>query len=221
MVTQGEASVLGRVRIDGTETVLVQASLNRRTVRGFVDLNRRALPIRVELFLSDPPEKFHEIFDEHVDICENHPKLGPSKICRDIVIKAYENEAGGSFFYPISGLIQGCHLATSSEYAFSSTLNFMSVHEERTWEVRDLEINIPMSPENLALAFPEGTLFTNSDTRETYIAGDVSGNAKRFVEGALEYGPKTPVYKTWTFALITLALAGGVLWLGVRRRSAA
>jgi len=221
MVMQGEASILGRVVIDGTETLLVQSSLNRRTVRGFVDLNQGALPIRVEMFLSDPPEKFHSLFDSHVDVCEKHPKLGPAEICRDIVIKQYEDETGTAFFYPISGLIQGCHLATSPEYALSSLLNFISVHEEKSWEVRDLEINLSMSQENFALAFPEGTLFTNSDTRETYIAGDVSGNAKRFVEGSLAYGPKTPIYKTWTFAMIALFIAGGLLWLGIRWRAAA
>jgi hypothetical protein len=186
-----------------------------------VDLNQGALPIRVEMFVSDPPEKFHQMFDSHIDVCEKHPKLGPSDICRDIVIKEYKDEAGQSFFYPISGLIQDCHLATSPEYALSSELNFISVHQERTWEVRDLEINLPMSRANFAMVFPEGTLFTNSDTRETYIAGDLSGNAQRFVEGALAYGPKTPVYRTWTFALTGLSVTVAALWLGVRWKAAA
>lgn len=210
----GKARILGEVKLHGTVTSLIEVQLPAdptgmiRSARAFLDVERAALPLRLEFF-NGPIEQSGEL----LGICYEHSELRASFVVTDIDIRKYENGAV-SVWYPRAGVINRLSRATSPAEAVSKAQPDISVHEVTTWHVDQVELDRPMSPENFAFEFPEKTLYVNGPTGELMVTGDADQVAKRYVQGSLSTIPHRNTYRPyWLPAAVSLmAIILALVW---------
>jgi hypothetical protein len=214
----GQAELLGSVDLNGRHTLLIQAIHDRWCYRGFVVVEQGMLPLRVERFVCSDKQAFRDLFNSHVAICESHPRFIAAEICRDIELQEFETADGQTFYYPVRGVVLQIGHSTSPDFALSAIQKEAAVERQDRWSVSRVEFDRPMSLENFAMAFPAGTTFVDSDTREVFVAGNAGETASRFVQGAVASVARRPWYRTpWLMAMSVVALVCVIL-LAFRRR---
>lgn len=164
------------------------------SARAFLDIDRGALPLRIEFF-NGPLDSFRDF----KGICFDHKQLRAAFVVTDIELREYKHK-DSSFWYPQAGVIQRLSRAASAAEAVSPAQPDMCVREMTTWRVLDLELDRPMSRENFEFDFPDQTLFVNGPTGELMISGDADGVAKRYVQGSIAGAPRQTAQ--WPYWLV-------------------
>lgn len=219
MIRKGESRVLAEVTLEGRPTHLITVDAvgkegRRYGARGFIDLARGGLPVRLEFFggpLNTGYDDFHAI-------CESHPQLIAHRIVKDWDIREIERN-GVRVFYPMAGQTWVVSVASGPGRAISPAQPQAAVHEVGVWTVDQINFNEPMSAENFRLMFPPKTIFIDTATNEVMVSGDVEGHAQRMVQQAVAYQP--PRSRRWIYLSVGLLVLVGVVgtWV-VRRRKA-
>ena len=216
MVRKGEARVLAEVTTDGRPTHLITVDAvskegRRYGARGFVDLARGGLPVRLEFF-GGPLGNFYDDFHA---ICESHPQLIAHRIVKDWDVREIERN-GVRVFYPMAGQTWVVSAASGPGRAISPAQPQAAVHEVGVWTVDQINFNEPMSAANFVLAFPPKTIFIDTATNEVLVSGDVEGHAQRMVQQAIAYQPSRS--RRWIYWSAGLLVVMGVIGIWVVRR---
>lgn len=211
---EDEYAVLGEVVVDGISTVLIErryVSTGRPTfsLRGFVDLNRGCLPLRIEYFAGDMIEFRHIL--KMIDANER-PYF--SRTLTNVQIESFDG-----CYYPIRGLDE----EYSADADYKEPGRRLAVHHSRDWVIDRVEVNRPMPREMFALEFPENTLVSDRVSDQILYAGDQEGHLRRVVSADMKRMKPASGwsnYGIWGFAFLAVTAIAFVVQQFRRKRGA-
>jgi hypothetical protein len=191
-----QMSVKGRTEVDGHSTYILEAQQAATppysyipheymakykdrlrmipSVTAWVDVSRGCIPLRIEWdgILTLDGRRFRPQSQPNRALSE---VTQPSRALSEVKVERVE----GGGYYPVKGVTRGwaADAAAMTDYDFEKVITGQSavtnqvLSEETSWQVGSVRVNC-VTPDDLTLAFPEKTLYSDEAQANTFVTGE-------------------------------------------------